>query len=72
MTIQELFEAERIDKDMLGDLAFESPYWASCDRFISDNWTHKIEGLSLKQAAWATRILDDCVEMRIEGRMHET
>ena len=66
MKVQELFEAEKIDTDFM-ELKFEGSYWESCSNFVSENWNREIETMSEKQASWLTKILDDCVEKRIEG-----
>lgn len=66
MTVQELFEQEKIDRDFIDD-NFDGGYWDSCGKFVKDKWTTDIETLSPKQGAWLTKILDDCVEKRIEG-----
>ncbi len=66
MTVQELFEAEKLDVNFIGIYMVEGKYWLGCDNFIRDNWDTDISDLSLKQAAWLTKILDDCVEYRIE------
>ena len=68
MTIGELFEKEKIDRDFMWDRFDDEPYWAKAKSFIEDNWNTNIESMSLKQGAWVTKILDDCVEKRIEGK----
>jgi len=70
MTVSELFNAEKIERKFIGD-NFDSSYWDSCDKFVGDNWSRDIESMSLKQGAWLTKILDDCVEKRIEGKLYE-
>ena len=65
MKVKELFEAEQIDVDFI-EIKFDGPYWESCDNFVQTNWNRDIEQLSAKQASWLTKILDDCVEKRLE------
>lgn len=67
MTVEQLFTEEKIDKDFISD-NFDSDYWFKCDMFVRQNWTTDIESLTDKQAAWLTKILDSCVEKRIEKR----
>lgn len=69
MTVQKLFTAEKIDRDFISDMMCSQgdEYWESCYNFVSMNWEREIETMSQRQAAWLTKILDDCVEKRIEG-----
>jgi hypothetical protein len=67
LTVKELFEAEKIDITFISEVMPSTPYWQSCDRFVEQNWKFHVESLSPRQAAWLTKILDDCVEKRIEG-----
>ena len=66
MTVQQLFEAEKIDKDFMSE-NFDSDYWLKCGNFVLEHWKVEIDFLTPKQGAWLTKILDDCVEKRIEG-----
>lgn len=66
MKVKELFEAEKIELGFI-ERKFDGSYWESASDFIEKNWTREIESLSEKQATWLTKILDDCVEKRIEG-----
>lgn len=66
MKVKELFEAEKIDQDFI-ETKMDGPYWEKAHDFVIQNWTREIESLSEKQATWLTKILDDCVEKRIEG-----
>lgn len=68
MTVGELFEAEKIDKDFLNDLSDESKYWEGAVSFVLEKWTTDADRLSPKQGKWLTSILEDCVERRIEGK----
>jgi hypothetical protein len=67
MTISELFLGEKIDLEFLEVMACEGDYWENCFNFIQENWDEDVESLSEKQSDWANRILEDCVEKRIEG-----
>ena len=67
MKVKELFEAEKIDVTFISEVMSDSPYWQSCEKFVAEKWNSEIEAMSLKQGAWLTKILDDCVEKRIEG-----
>ena len=67
MKVKELFEAESVDNEFI-ERKFDGPYWESCSAFVSTNWDREIETLSEKQASWLTKILDDCVEKRIEDK----
>ena len=66
MKVKDLFNAEKIDTDFI-ESKFQGGYWESCNNFVSENWEKEIEQMSPKQATWLTKILDDCVEKRIEG-----
>ena len=68
-TVGELFEEEKITKDMVADVADESGYWLSASTFVSENWDTPCHSLMQKQAGWMSRILDDMVEKRIEGKI---
>jgi len=67
MTIEELFLKERIESPSFVLDHFDGSYWESVYNFLNDNWKADIDSLSAKQGAWLTKILDDCVEKRIEG-----
>lgn len=68
MTVAQTFNNEKLDIGFIEDnFDTTEKYWDSCDHFIVDNWSTDIEHLSEKQGAWFTKILDDCVEKRIEG-----
>lgn len=66
MTVKQLFEKEKIELEFIND-HFEGDYWNNCADFVDDNWNNEIDNLSIKQGTWLTKILDDCVEKRIEG-----
>lgn len=72
MTVGQLFSSEKIDKDFMLEQSDISSYWNSCYVFVTENWARDIENLSAKQGAWLTKILDDCVEKRIEGKHDRT
>ena len=67
MTVEQYFSTEKIDRTHLWAIQEESEYWEKASLFILDNWDSAFEGLSEKQQAWATRILEDLAEKRIEG-----
>lgn len=69
MTVEELFTAEKVTLNMLSDKSDESSYWSSCYNFISENWNKAIEQMSPKQANWTSKICEDMVELRIEGKL---
>lgn len=66
MKVKELFKKENLDLDFI-ESKFDGAYWGSCQDFIESNWDREIETFSSKQGSWFTKILDDCVEKRIEG-----
>ena len=68
MTVQELFESERVTKEDLEAISEESAYWENSLRFVEQNWERDITQLSHKQYKWATSICDDMILKRIEGR----
>lgn len=68
MTVQEMFEIEKIDLDFVKEkMCGDSSYWDSSAKFLKENWDRNIESMSAKQVNWANKILDDCVEKRIKG-----
>jgi endo-1,4-beta-D-glucanase Y len=68
MKVRELFDQEAIDLEWLTDnLEGQDTYSNNAFNFISENWDRDVDNLSAKQGAWLTKILDDCVEKRIEG-----
>ena len=66
-TIQEQFTKEKLSKDFILH-KFEGPYWINCNKFIMEHWDRKPVELSAKQRYWFDRILDDCIEKRIEDQ----
>jgi len=66
MKVKDLCDEEKIGIHFI-EKNFEGTYWESCADFVSQNWEREIDSLSAKQAAWFTKILDDCVEAKIEG-----
>ena len=66
MTVQKLFTEEKIGVAFIEE-TFEGGYWTNCAKFISENWAAEITSLSQKQVTWMHKIMDDCVEKRIEG-----
>ena len=65
MKVSELFEGERISKELLDERTDESTYWDSAVRFVLENWDVDIERLSIKQATWMGHIHEDMVDWRI-------
>lgn len=68
LIVKELFAKEKIDLTFVEDMEDLSSYWQSCVNFVTEHWTRPVVTLSEKQSAWLTKILDDCVERRIESR----
>lgn len=66
MKLKELFINEKLDEDFILD-NFDGAYWESCSVFVVENWNRDTKDLSVKQSDWVLKILDDCVEKRIEG-----
>lgn len=66
MTLEEFYATEEIDLSFILD-KFYGSYWESCYEFIEKNWKKDVSKLSEKQLGWAHKILEDCVEKRIEG-----
>jgi hypothetical protein len=68
VTVQEFFESEKIDLEMLDERYGESDYWNSCFDFVEERWSTEIQNLSQKQAAWLSRIQEDMIEYRIKNQ----
>ena len=68
MTVHELFESEKIPLEFVEDFAESkgSEYWDSCVKFLNDKWQAVVEDLTERQSSWLDRILEDCIEARIE------
>lgn len=62
----EVFEKEYIPVSFIGE-NFEGPYWEKCDEFITDVWRSDVSSLTGGQSNWMDKILDDCIEKRIDG-----
>ena len=66
MTVQEMFEVEKIDLDFVNEkMSDGGSYWTSCGNFLEENWSRAADTMSSKQQKWLSRILDDCVEKRL-------
>ncbi len=70
MTVKDWFLGEKIDLDFLEEIAELSFYWNKSVDFIVEKWSTPVAALTEKQAAWATTILDDCTEKRINGKYY--
>lgn len=68
MTVGEWFEGEQIFREDVELTGEESEYSANASKFILEKWEADVDDLTPKQADWATRILDDLTERRIERR----
>jgi hypothetical protein len=69
MTVGELFESDKITKEVVISASDESDYMGKASDFIVENWNKEVEKLTEKQYNWAHKILEDLVERRIEGRL---
>jgi len=69
MTVQELFEAEKITLEKLQEVADETDYWEKAINFVRSYWRAPVITLSQKQKNWITKIHEDLTERRIEGRL---
>jgi hypothetical protein len=65
MTVEELFEVEKITLEMIQERSCESSYWDNVSDFIEDVWEKEAEGLTERQYDWVHRILEDMTEYRI-------
>lgn len=68
MTVGAWFEGEQIFREDVEAEGAESEYNANAAKFICEKWDVDVDDLTPKQADWATRILDDLTERRIERR----
>lgn len=69
MKVSELFEEEKITKEMVLDTQGDSDYSDKATSFVVDNWDRAIESMTPKQAQWLDKIHEDFVEKRIEGKL---
>ena len=70
MTVFEWFEKEKIDIGFIYrkfDGKHWESYWKKANKFVIDHWNDKVDCLTDKQREWLRKILQDCVEKRIEG-----
>lgn len=68
MTVEQYFEAEKIDLQFIDDnfdWCDRADYWSRAYEFLETNWGRDIGTLSQSQYNWLSRILDDCIEKRI-------
>lgn len=65
MTVGLMFSDEKLEREFI-EHNFDGAYWESCDKFVAENWHREVETLSAKQNVWFQKILDDCIEKRIE------
>jgi hypothetical protein len=68
MTVQEAFEVENLDMSDVAYRSCESPYWEKTLNFITEKWQTDFEDLTIKQAQWVQRVIDDLIEERINKR----
>jgi hypothetical protein len=68
MKVEELFAKERVELTEVLEMGDESDYHNTSANFIYANWCRDVETLSVRQAAWLTKILEDMIEKRIERR----
>jgi len=54
MKVKNLFI--NIDRDKLGELAEDDPYWERSERFVSQVWEKPVNDLSQKQMDWLDSI----------------
>lgn len=66
LTVQDYFQNEKIDLDFI-EQKFEGSYWESALKFVTEKWETDLTELSEKQGSWISKILDDCVEKRIQN-----
>ncbi len=66
MPVSEYFSIEGIDLDFI-ERKFDGKYWESAVTFLESVWNDMLESLSDQQYKWVVKILEDCVERRIEG-----
>lgn len=69
MTVEELFETEKITVEHVSNIQEESPYWEKAGAFIMEKWEESVDRLSPKQFTWMHKILEELTERRIEGRL---
>lgn len=68
MTVQEMFEHEKIDQEFIQTKMIDgSPYWESCEKFLGQCWERDEGTMSIKQQQWLAKILESCVEKRLEN-----
>ena len=69
MTLKEQFEKEKITLEFIENRfdVKSNDYWKSALAFIKREWEFGTEFLTAKQQRWADKILEDCIEKRIEG-----
>jgi hypothetical protein len=65
MKLKHLFKNENIEEDFIEN-HFEGDYWEKAKDFLDHNWERQVATLSEKQIEWAHKILEDCVEKRID------
>jgi hypothetical protein len=67
--VLEFFREEKLELADIEAVAELSSYWDSASDFIVENWNRETETFSTKQLGWMEKILEDMVELRIEGKL---
>lgn len=67
MTVQEFFGSDKVDLDFVEKVTnkYDNPYWHTAFEFVEKVWDRAVDSLTHSQNMWLSKILDDCVEMRI-------
>ena len=66
ITVGQLFYNEGIGVDFI-ETKLDGDYYKKCDSFIRLKWNIDLNKMTPKQKTWVEKILEDCVEARIEG-----
>lgn len=67
MKVRDMFEEEKIAKNFIANKLEDTEYFKKSQLFINQSWNKDFDSLTKKQQNWVTRLLDDCIEKRIEG-----
>lgn len=62
-----MFKEEKIEKSFITNKLDDTEYFKKSQLFINQSWNKDFDSLTKKQQNWVTRLLDDCIEKRIEG-----
>lgn len=71
VTVEDYFKTERVTLEFIEKVYFKfsNAYWGSAFEFVKKVWEKNMAHLTHSQRMWLSKILEDCVELRIEKKV---